>query len=111
MSDVLKGRPGKLYGPSLRPVKYSSSGTRYTGLNHFQQGAEVNEVNKAPTPMPGEVPNNWQAMNVRSGVNKTDCPSVFGIDSNRGMDKIGRAVFTPDFIKSGWRRIKGEPVE
>jgi len=110
--NPLQQKPSeKMMGPSRSPLKYSSAGTRYASLQNFMQGAEFNEVNASPCKMPGETDNDWWGMNIRSGQNMTDCPHEFGMDKNRGMDRIGTKVITPESIISGWIRFKGEPVK
>jgi hypothetical protein len=96
----------------VRPqgIKYSSAPTRYAGLHDFMQGAEINEVNVAPSMAPGEIPTDWNALNIKSGVNRNDCPSAFGMNPDKGMQKIGNVTFMPDAIVAAWRRIKGEPL-
>lgn len=99
-----------LFAPRPQGIKYSSVDTRYSSLHGFMGDAEVNEVNFAPSMMPGEVPNDWNAMNIKSGQNKTDLPSAWGMNPDKGLQKIGSAVFTPENIIAGWRRNKGEPI-
>ena len=99
----------KIFGYSVKPISYSSAPTRYSSLHGFMQGAEFNEVNDSPCAPSYETPNNWQAMNIKSGVNQSDCPSKFGI-VRRGTDKIGGKIFTQSMITDGWIRRKGEPV-
>lgn len=106
MINVRKGNQ-RLYGNSDKPVKYSSVPTRYAGLHFLQAGAEFNEERQEVQPVPGELPNDWNRMNIRSGVNVTDCPSRFGI-VNKGLQNIGGMVFTADNIIKGWIRNKGE---
>lgn len=96
----------KIFGPSAKPLKYSSVDTRWTSLSGFQNGAEFNEVNAAPGGLPFETPNDFRAMNIISNVNQSDIPSKFG--DQRGMKKIGPRVFTPQDEKDSWVRNRGE---
>lgn len=100
----------KIMGRSQKPVKYSSSQTRFASLHDFQCGADINEHNDSPQPAAYETPNDWNAMNIKSGVNRSDCPSQFGL-VRRGIDKIADKVFMPSDIFKGWLRNKGEPVK
>jgi hypothetical protein len=95
-------------GPAVNPVKYSSVPTRYAGLHWLQNGAEFNEEQIPLDCCPGELQNNWQAMNIRSGVNQTDCPRQYGI--SQGTVSIGGLTFTAWDALTGWLRNKGEPV-
>lgn len=97
----------RIYGPSQTALKYSSVDTRYASLHGLQAGADFGEVNQAPCMCPGELPNNWQAMNIRSGQNVTDLPSRFG-EVKYGMRKIGPLTFIAQNDYGSWIRPKGE---
>jgi hypothetical protein len=97
----------KLLGPSQTPLKYSSVPTRYASLHGFQNGAEFNPEPIPLQTMPGEIPDNWNRMNIRSGCNVTDIPSRFGL-VNEGLHNIGGLTFTAENNIKGWIRNKGE---
>ena len=99
-----------LYGERPQGISYSSDSTRYASLHGFMGDAEFNEVNEAPVMPPGVLPPDYYAMNIRSGVNRTDCPSVWGLNPDKGLQRIGSFTFTPENIVGGWVRRKGEPV-
>lgn len=96
----------KLFKKSDKPLKYSSADTRYASLHGFQNGAEFNEVNEAPTRLGFEVPDNLWASNIRSGQNVTDIPSRFG--DQKGSRKIGPRTFTAQDETRSWLRKRGE---
>lgn len=97
----------KLMGPSLTPVKYSSVPTRYASLHSLQNGAEFNEDPIPLASMVGEIPQDYKALNIRSGVNITDCPSYYG-ETKYGLRKIAGLTFTPENTNAGWKRNRGE---
>lgn len=97
----------KISGPSATPLKYSSVPTRYASLHGLQNGAEFNEEQIPMQSMVGEIPHDYMAMNIRSGVNITDCPSYYG-ETKYGLRKIAGLTFSPKVTRDGWRRNRGE---
>ncbi len=99
----------KISGPSVVPPRYQYDLYDPPIPTALFGGAEINPEPISLQAQLGEVQNDWNGMNIRSGVNQTDCPSRFGL-VNRGLRSIGGLVFTPENDIKGWVRNKGKPV-
>jgi len=89
-------------------VKYSSSTTRFSSLHGFMGGAEIEErygdwdVNQVTQP---ELD---LESRFNSGVNRTDCPRMWGHASvERRL--ANRTLSVSNEVRA-WRRNKGEPL-
>lgn len=97
----------KLFGKRDKPVKYISDRTRFFSADVYLGGAQFNEVNDTPMPLPiDEVRNLEHKFN--SGVNRTDVPRMWGHPS---VDRhlAGRQLELANEVRD-WRRNKGEPL-
>lgn len=82
----------KIFGKTMKRVRYSSDPTRYASLQGFLGGAELNEVNRGPKKLPVDECRNLERV-FNSGVNRTDIPSRYG--PARVIHRLYKTILKP----------------
>lgn len=97
----------KIFQVRKNGISYDSNPTRHLSLDNLMGGAQFREINEACPLNPGEMKEDLEAR-FNSGVNRTDCPRMWGHPS---VDrKLGpKRSFLSEEIAS-WRRQNGEPL-